>query len=116
MTRAGAKGQVLAGMMRQRIRIESPVLTPDGMGGWSREWEELTTVWAQITAVSGDERIAAGQLTSEVSYRIRLRWREDITPQMRIVFGARIFAIRTIIAVDGKKRTLEIMAEEGVGS
>lgn len=114
-TRGKEKGMVLAGGMRQRIRIEQPVLTADGLGGSTRSWEEVTTVWAEIVSGRGDERYAAGQLTSQATHRIRLRWRDDITSAMRVVFGTRIFAIRAVIEHDGKRRSLELIVEEGVG-
>ncbi len=116
MSRAVEKGRVLPGRMRQRIRIEQPVLTPDGLGGNTRDWQVIATVWASIRTRSGDERMAAGQLASQVTHRITLRYREDITPDMRIVFGTRIFAIRALLRDEYKKRSLEILAEEGAGS
>lgn len=116
MTRGKEKGMVLAGGMRQRIRIEEATLTPDGLGGFTRDWQTVATVWAEITTVRGDEYFASGQLASQVTHRIRLRWREGITTAMRVVFGVRIFAIRAVIENDGKKRSLELIVEEGVGS
>lgn len=110
------KGMVLAGNMRQRIRIEQPVHTPDGLGGYTRSWETVTTVWAEISGGQGDERLVAGQLTSQATHRIRLRWRDDITPVMRAVFGTRVFAIRAVAEHDGKRRSLELIVEEGAGS
>lgn len=116
MTRRTEKGRVLPGTMRQRIRLEQPSLAPDGLGGWHRSWVEVASVWAHIRAGSGDERMEAGQLAAPATYRIRLRWREDITSDMRIVFGARIFAIRGVLDADARKRFIELIAEEGAGS
>lgn len=110
------KGMVLAGNMRQRIRIEQPVVVPDGLGGGTRSWQTLTTVWAEIHTLSGDERFDAGKLASTVTHRITLRWRNDITPEMRVVFGTRIFAIRAVLERDGKRRSVELVTEEGAGS
>lgn len=110
------KGMVLAGKMRQRIRIEQPVLTPDGLGGATRAWQTVTTVWGEIISGGGNESSRAGQLSSVVTHRITLRWRADITPEMRVVFGTRVFAIRAIIERDGKRRSIELLTEEGAGS
>lgn len=115
-TRGASKGMVLAGPMRQRIRLEEPVLTPDGLGGFTRNWQTVATVWAEIVYGGGDERMAAGQWTAQTTHRIRLRWRDGVTAQMRVVFGTRIFAIRAIVERDGKRRGLELMVEEGAGS
>ncbi len=110
------KGMVLAGKMRQRIRIEQPVLTPDGLGGATRTWQTVTTVWGEIISNGGNEALRAGQLVSVVTHRIILRWRADITSEMRVAFGTRIFAIRAVVEHDGKRRSIELLTEEGAGS
>jgi SPP1 family predicted phage head-tail adaptor len=109
-------GVVLAGRMRQRVRIEAPALTADGLGGTTRAWQTVATVWAEIRTLSGNERMAAGQLASQVTHRILLRYRTDVTQEMRILFGTRVFAIRAVLEKDGRRRALEILAEEGAGS
>ncbi len=114
--RRADQGRVVPGTMRQRIRIEEPVRTPDGQGGFVTAWQEVATLWAKMEALRGDERIAAGQLGSQIIYRFRLRWREDITAHMRVVFGVRVFAIHAVLAEEGRRRSLVILAEEGVGS
>lgn len=116
MSNGREKGMVIAGNMRQRIRIEQPVLAADGLGGGVRSWQTVTTVWGEITTLSGNEHFAAGQLASQISHRITLRWREGVTPEMRLAFGTRIFAIRAILERDGKRRSMEILVEEGAGS
>ena len=51
----------LASRLLHRMALESPVLTPDGMGGFVKTWQEVSMVWAELTPVSGNsgERLRA---------------------------------------------------------
>ncbi len=116
MSNARLDGKVISGELRQRIRIEQPVLSDDGLGGHARSWEEVTTVWAHIHPVSRRERLVDGQLSSVVTHRIVIRYRSGITAAMRVLFGNRVFTIRAVIQPEHRKTTLEILAAEGVAS
>ncbi len=105
-----------AGRLRHRVRIEQPVLTPDGMGGSTKAWQELATVWAEIVAISSGEAVLAGKLTPRIARRFRLRYRADITAAMRLVYEGRVFNILSVINENEADAMLEILAEEGVAT
>ncbi|SEQ60411.1 Phage head-tail joining protein [Sphingobium sp. YR768] len=44
--------------------------------------------------------------------RVRMRFREDITPDMRFIFGSRIMQIVSGPAELGRREALEFMVEE----
>lgn len=63
-----------AGTLRDRILIEKPVVTPDAIGGASKQWQEVATVNAAIyPGTVGREAAGAGSDFSEVSNSIRFR-------------------------------------------
>lgn len=89
-----------AGSLRQRIAIEQPVVTQNGLTG------EMLTVWAEIARnvpasvqpVSGSEFIAAAKVESTITARIKIRFRPNLNAAMRIRHGETIYAIKAILA------------------
>lgn len=88
-----------AGRLRHRVTIEEPTETQNATTGaiavtWSALW---TNVPAEVAPRSGREFLAAQQLQAEVSTLITFRWRDGLTPKMRIVHGARIYNPATFL-------------------
>jgi len=109
----------LAARLRQRITFEEPVETPDGAGGYTRSFTEVATVWAEMVPYApslGGERNLDRQLQEQVTHRVLIRYRDDITPAMRIHYAGRYFNIRTVINVNEANVLLHLLAEEGVAS
>lgn len=82
-----------AGELRDRISILVATLAPDGQGGKIKTWLDLVTgttsqtrLPAAVEALSGSERLAAAAVTAVSTYQIRLRYRVDITPLMRVLW------------------------------
>lgn len=79
-----------AGKLRHRIEIQKPVDTQDtSTGAVVRSWETLAVVWAAIEPLSVKEFIAAQTEDSKVSARISVRYRSDISHEMRIFHAAK---------------------------
>ncbi|MDT3687343.1 MAG: phage head closure protein [Pseudorhodoplanes sp.] len=100
------------GALNRRLALEAPVETPDGAGGVTRTYESVAILWAAVTPVSAREEIAAAQRGVAITHRITLRYSADITPRHRLRDGARLFRIVTLRDRNGRKRFLEIQAEE----
>lgn len=81
------------GELRHRIDIEKPIVQVNQTTGLR------TTVWvsafakvpAKVTPVSVREFIASQSMQSAVVARIVIRYREGLTPQMRIKFRGAIY-------------------------
>ena len=88
----------------------------DEIGNQGGDWCELRSVWAEIFTVSGKEYYAAAQTNSENDVTFRIRYSADIaayaddTDSIRLVYGGRIFDIRSITDVKERHLTLEIRA------
>lgn len=106
-------GKLLSSMLRHRVTIEAPIRTPDGQGGFSKEWQCLETVWAGMEPLGGSETLIGQQITPQTRYRVTIRYRTDISPDMRLVWNETTYNIRNIADPDGLKRSLEITAETG---
>lgn len=102
----------MRGRLRHQIVIESKTLAGDGMGGGTATWTTFATVRAAIEPISGSEYIAAQQMQTKVTHRIRLRYLANVTAAMRVKFGTRIFQIESILTFNEVKRDMQLMCSE----
>jgi SPP1 family predicted phage head-tail adaptor len=100
------------GMLNRRLVLEAPVESADGAGGVARTFSAVATLWVSVTPVSAAREIEAARLGARVTHRLHLRYADDITTRHRFRDGSRIYRIVTLRDRDGRKRFLEIEAEE----
>jgi SPP1 family predicted phage head-tail adaptor len=100
-----------AGQLRHRVTIQQDTAASDGQGGRTVTSGTLVAnLPAQVEPLSGRELLQAQAIGSQVSYRVRLRFREDITPRMRVVlpstFGGATLQIHAVRIEDGQRQAL----------
>ena len=105
----------MIGRMRSRITLEQRVLTPDTGGGGTTGWQTLATVWAEIIPLAQRESLEAEQTRARTAYDITIRYRTDITSDLRVFFQNRALAIRSVIDVGHRHRWLQLHCEEDGG-
>ena len=103
------------GLLNRRLTLEAPVDSADGAGGVVRSYETVATLWAEVTPVSAVRALEAERLGASVTHRIRLRFSDDITIRHRFREDSRVFRIVALRDRDGRKRFLQIEAEEITG-
>jgi SPP1 family predicted phage head-tail adaptor len=104
---------VEAGKLRRQVTIQAEKRTADGYGGYTKTWEDVCTVWASIEPLSGSELFAAMQSESEIRYKIKIRYRNDIQPFMRVAtHDGRVFEIVAVIDVEYAHRMIELECKE----
>lgn len=96
------------------VRIERPVLKRGITSAGSGTWEKVTEVWANVQDMlpSRGERLADGINVATRPARIRMRFRDDITPNMRFVLGTRVMQIVAGPAEIGHRYRMEFMVED----
>lgn len=102
-----------AGQLRERVIIERPVRTADGAGGADVTWEALASVWAEVVTLAGAETVVGERHEARQAHRITIRFRDDVTAEMRLSWCGAVLNIRGIRDPDGKRRWLAINAEGG---
>lgn len=107
--------EIHAGMLRHKIRLQREKLTPDGGGGWQKEWEEYASVFAYIKPVSGSEALYGMQLQDTITHDIYIRYRTVVAKDV-VVYNTRRFNIVSVINVDEKNVWLRLRCEEGVAT
>jgi len=100
------------GEMRHRITFQDSVETPDGHKGHTVEWFDKVTVWGSLEPLSGREYFAAHQIQAEVTHRVKVRYRADITTKMRIKYKERILLMESILDLKERRQILEILCRE----
>ena len=106
--------QLSAGALDRRIAIQQrSVARESTYGSEVVTWVALATVWAQVLESATDgEFVADGSLAFARPTRVRLRYRNDIDPTMRVVLpGGRILQI-TGTAEIGRRQYLELACKE----
>lgn len=106
-----------AGILIDRIVIQSNTTTPDTRGGRSSSWGTFATVWAHVRAARASEQQQAQAVGSHIDYAITIRYRADITPSMRVSWtpyegSARTLQINGVHPVDGQREFLLLTCSE----
>ncbi len=100
-----------SGMLRHRVMLQRLRQGQDAYGGPVEQWEDVATVWASLEAMSGREFFASQQAQSEITQRIRIRYRPDVTADMRVVHGGTVFNVVAPLP-DNRGRELVLMCRE----
>lgn len=69
-------------------------------------------VWACVAPMNGKEYAEAQKIRAETTYNINTRYMKNITGDMKILYGAKVFDIISVLDIDGRKRELKIVAAE----
>jgi SPP1 family predicted phage head-tail adaptor len=102
------------GKLRHRVTLQKIESVRQPGGTYEEQLVDVATVWANIIPKRGTERYQAQQIESELSHTIVLRYRSDVTPQMKVKYGERLFDIESVINVGERNRKMEIEAIEVV--
>lgn len=107
------KKRNLTSKLKHQLILQQRTTTIDGLGGYTRSWTDVAALWAEIIPISGSERFAYEQQTNHQRYRIMLRYRNDITPNMRLHDTAnnRTFEIKSVINSHEANQVIEILAD-----
>jgi SPP1 family predicted phage head-tail adaptor len=99
-----------AGTLDRTITVQTFTETVDDYGTPTQGWAYFATLRAQLVEASTDEFLR-GYGESETTVAVfRTRWRDGVTPQMRIVYAGKPLNIREIKEI-GRRRGLELRAE-----
>lgn len=99
--------------MNQRIVIKAKSVTRAANGEEIVDWTTFATVWAEVMPLRGKEFFAAAQMQGAMDHQIRIRYRSDLTRDMRIEWGTQPLDIVSIATL-GNKDATEIMCLSGV--
>lgn len=106
-----------AGHLRHRITVQQAATAPNAYGEPIATWSTYLTAWASIEPASGREYQAAATQQQAVTHKVRMRYRDGVTPEMRIKFTDRTstdryFDIESVIEPQVRGVELVLMCRE----
>lgn len=104
----------MIGAMRQKVILQRRSNVTDAGGGVSVSWTDVAALWAEITPLTGNESVQAMRVQPVQNYLVRLRRREDVTPDDRLMFGSRVLEIKSITNVNQRGHWMQCRCQEGV--
>ena len=100
-----------AGDLDQRVTVERYTSTEDELGQPIQSWAPLFTCWAAVEPLTGREYLAAQAAVSEVTARIRMRFRPCMTAEDRVIHNGTIYGIESLVDVRSGHRELVLMCK-----
>jgi SPP1 family predicted phage head-tail adaptor len=103
------------GDLRQVITIQQQTVAQGPHGQPLNGWSTFLTARAAAVRTPGREVFASASRNDRVPTQFRMRYRDGITPAMRVAWDGRIFNIISVTDPDGFKTELLLTTEELVG-
>jgi len=101
-----------AGKLRHRVAIQTESSAVDTYGEPTASWSTDETVWASIEPTSGNEKdIGEGQ-AGIITHRIFIRYTANATPKKRLLFGARVFGIVSVLNHEERNEFTQLQCKE----
>jgi SPP1 family predicted phage head-tail adaptor len=100
------------GRMNEKITIQRFTRSSDGAGGFVQAYQDVATVFADITPTKATEGQINNASISFVAYKMIVRYSsntEAIDTSMRIVYNGDNYRIQSVLNMDEADRFLEIM-------
>ncbi len=108
-----------AGRMSQRITIQRRTPGEDAHGQSLTTWQDVATVWAEAIPTRARSReLVIGQAieAASVMVRFRIRRREGITADMRVMWRGLAHAlVAPPVEPFGEREELELLCASGIG-
>jgi len=85
--------------LRHLVHLQEDTATADEFGQMTggTPWTTYASVKADIQPMRGEETMVAAQVQSDVKYRIRIHYRDDVTAEHRLLWGTRVFSITAVL-------------------
>jgi SPP1 family predicted phage head-tail adaptor len=105
-----------AGELDRRITIQALTQTKDSEGGMVDNWADVTTVWAKVRNLSGNERrlTSEGGRVAEARTEFTIRYRSGLNERMRIKYGDKVYNIRHLNNFNEAREYIVITCDTGL--
>ncbi|SPA17253.1 phage head closure protein [Cupriavidus taiwanensis] len=102
------------GTLRRWVQFQRPVLARSPTGEvFVSSWEDAFACRAAIEPLSGREFMAASEFRADIDTRIRIRWRTDVSPTYRVLYGGQVFNILALLEQRTDHREIHCMCNGG---
>ena len=103
--------------LSRSLILETPTRVADGAGGFALTWVTVGTLWGEVSAGSGSDKVGVEISLATVPYRITIRGAavgspERPKPEQRLRDGSRVFLILAVTERDADGLYLICFARE----
>ena len=103
---------IRAGDLRNRLRVQIAERTDDGAGGATIRFRDYCWVWAEVRTTMTRTLMEAKKLNPRLTHTVRMRHRQGLLPDMRLIYGTRTLQIDSIADPTGERIELVALCEE----
>ena len=101
-----------AGKLRHRVMLQEPIKAQNDVGEQEIVWRDIKEVPAEVLELRGREYLSAREAHSELTTKIRIRHRTDVTVEWRVTHGTRAYNVEHVVDPTGRRRELELLCSE----
>jgi len=105
----------MIGDLKQEITLQKRTRTADGGGGFTESWQNLDShpvVSAAVVPLSSREQLRFHQMQTVATHRVTIRFRSDVTADMRIIHAQRELNIVSVTNRGGLGVWLDLLVIE----
>lgn len=103
-----------SGTLREKLILQVAGTSRDALGGEIISWGDVATLWGRVDAITGREVHAAQQIHAEVTLRVQIRHRTDVTAGNRLLWGTTVLAIHAVLP-DTQRHMITLLCSSGLG-
>ena len=100
-----------AQQLRTRILIQRPVSTQDSAGEPVAGWTDIGPDWSDFRVLPGLEAIKADATANTWRASCRVRYREDLTPDLRVLVAGEPWGIVSVQPDVNRRRFVDLIVE-----
>ena len=101
-----------AGSLRHLVSIEEYTEATDSLGGVSLTWTEFSKAYANIAPLNGKEKYVSAEKHATSTHQITIRYLSGVNPKMRVVYGAQVFEIVSVVNAGMRDKMMQLIVEE----
>jgi SPP1 family predicted phage head-tail adaptor len=99
------------GRLRERATIQQATERRNSLGETTLEWATFAERWASVEGVSSREALDLGQVDVQLTHRVRLRYVDGMTQNMRLVWRGRTLEIVSLLEYGNRSEHVAICRE-----
>ena len=88
---------MMAGILRDKVSVETTQKTPDGMGGFTSTPVAIRAAWCIVTMPTGKTEVIAQRLTNTVTLEIKTRPSTIWQPGRTAIFNNSRYLIEAVL-------------------
>lgn len=104
-----------AGKLRHRVEVQEDRPTTNDFNEPEAGWRTVARRWAEVTQISGDDKLVRDQWRQTATHRVRIRFMAGLTVRHRLKHDGRYLHVLAIDNLDERDREMIITCEERLG-